>query len=73
MINIKKLLSDCIKEDINDCQDLKEAYIGFQDWFVRYRNGDKSLEPKLKGMIDSNLSEDEAFFYSSFCKKPGIF
>jgi hypothetical protein len=66
MTDIEKMISDCDNEGIHDCSDLKEAYIGFKDWFVRYRNGDKSLEANLKGMIDNNLSEDEAFFILAY-------
>jgi hypothetical protein len=54
MIEIEKMLSDCVNEGIRDCSDLREAYLGFQDWFAMYRNGDISLEVNLKGMIDNN-------------------
>ncbi len=66
MTNTEKLLSDCLHEDRQNGLELKEAYSEFQKWFVRYRNGDKSLDPNLNGMIEYNLSEDEAFYILAY-------
>ncbi|MBK8807067.1 MAG: hypothetical protein IPO21_10630 [Bacteroidales bacterium] len=41
-------------------------YNGFLPWFERYRNGDKSLDDRLAGMITNGLTEEETFFILAY-------
>jgi hypothetical protein len=66
MIDIEKALTNCDNEKNHHGLILRESYFGYQDWFKRYREGDKSLDPNLKGMIDNKLTEDEAFFILAY-------
>jgi len=66
MIDIENILSECDNEKNHHGQILRKTYSSFQNMFDKYRKGDKSLDPNLKGMKDNNLSEDEAFFILAY-------
>ena len=66
MIDIGKVLTECNTEKNHHGQILRDTYLVYQDWFRRYRDGDKNLDPHLKSMIDNKLTDDEAFFILAY-------
>ncbi|MBA9078189.1 ADP-ribosyltransferase [Rufibacter quisquiliarum] len=66
MIDIEKLfsLNDQLEKNWDD--NLRDSFRGFKVWFDSYRNGDVKLDRNLKGMIDHNLTEEEAFLVLTY-------
>ena len=65
-VRIKALLSKCDVQVDQNGLSVEESISSFDDWFEDFSEGGEEFKPNLNGMVENNLTEEEAYFVLAY-------